>query len=60
MPISKTSVASQLRQGAKRGYGSVHLPFALERKYLHADKEWIWQFVFPAIGMTRVLRMNLV
>ncbi len=41
-----------------RGYGSVHLPFALERKYPHADKEWIWQYVFPAIGMTRDPRSN--
>jgi len=38
----------------------VHLPFALERKYPHADKEWIWQHVFPAIGMTRDPRTNLV
>jgi len=31
-----------------KGYGSVFLPFALERKYPHADKEWIWQYVFPS------------
>jgi integron integrase len=30
------------------GYGSVYLPDALERKYPHAAKEWIWQYVFPA------------
>jgi integrase len=48
------------QQDLDRGYGSVHLPFALERKYPHADKEWIWQFVFPAIGMTRNPRSNLV
>jgi hypothetical protein len=60
VPINKTSVASQLRECAKRGYGSVHWPFALERKYPHADKEWIWQYVFPAIGMTRDPRTNLV
>jgi hypothetical protein len=33
---------------------------ALERKYPHADKEWIWQYVFPAIGMTKDPRTNLV
>lgn len=32
----------------KRGYGSVYLPYALERKYPHAHKEWIWQWVFPS------------
>jgi integrase len=26
-----------------QGYGSVYLPFALERKYSHADRSWIWQ-----------------
>ena len=30
------------------GYGSVYLPFALERKYPNACREWIWQYVFPA------------
>ncbi|WP_416676548.1 integron integrase [Egbenema bharatensis] len=35
-------------QDLERGYGSVYLPFALERKYPHADRSWIWQYVFPA------------
>jgi len=30
------------------GFGSVYLPYALERKYPNAHKEWIWQYVFPA------------
>ncbi len=30
------------------GYGSVYLPYALERKYPNASREWIWQYVFPA------------
>ncbi|MGA1791994.1 MAG: tyrosine-type recombinase/integrase, partial [bacterium] len=25
-----------------------YLPFALERKYPHANREWGWQYVFPA------------
>jgi integron integrase len=32
----------------RAGYGAVYLPFALERKYPSADKEWGWQYVFPA------------
>ncbi len=32
----------------KRGLGSVYLPYALERKYKVADREWGWQYVFPA------------
>ncbi len=35
-------------QDLDRGYGSVYLPFALERKYPHSDRAWIWQYVFPA------------
>jgi integron integrase len=32
----------------ERGYGTVYLPYALARKYRNAEKEWIWQYVFPA------------
>ena len=30
------------------GYGTVYLPYALEKKYPNAEREWIWQYVFPA------------
>ncbi len=30
------------------GYGEVHLPYALERKYPSANREPGWQYVFPA------------
>ncbi len=32
----------------KLGYGSVYLPYALERKLPNASKEWVWQYVFPS------------
>ena len=32
----------------KNGFGEVYLPYALERKYKNAAKEWKWQYVFPA------------
>ena len=32
----------------KNGYGAVYLPYALERKYPNANREWGWQYVFPA------------
>jgi integron integrase len=35
-------------QDLEEGYGSVYLPHALERKYPHADRDWKWQYVFPA------------
>ena len=30
------------------GYGCVYMPFALERKYPNASREWGWQYVFPS------------
>lgn len=30
------------------GFGAVYLPFALERKYPRANREWGWQYVFPS------------
>ena len=30
------------------GFGRVHLPFALARKYPNADRELAWQYLFPA------------
>src|SRR6266496_643054 len=31
-----------------QGYGEVHLPYALARKYPRAGYEWLWQYVFPS------------
>ena len=35
-------------QDLEEDYGQVYLPHALARKYPHADKDWRWQYVFPA------------
>ncbi len=35
------------------GLGRVVLPDALARKYPHADRDWAWQFVFPAARVCR-------
>jgi len=32
----------------KNGFGTVYLPYAIERKYINAKYEWAWQYVFPA------------
>jgi integrase len=34
------------------GYGQVYLPNALERKYPNANRQWIWQYVFPAKSLS--------
>ena len=35
-------------QDLRQGFGNVYLPFALDRKYPNAGREWGWQYVFPA------------
>ncbi|HKJ39883.1 MAG TPA: integron integrase, partial [Anaerolineales bacterium] len=34
----------------RQGFGEVHLPYALARKYPGAAKEWGWQYLFPALS----------
>ena len=36
----------------KEGFGCVYMPFALERKYPVACREWLWQYVFPAANFS--------
>jgi hypothetical protein len=30
------------------GFGHVYLPFALERKYPNANRDWGWQYACPS------------
>lgn len=41
-------VREQHETDLKRGLGRAPLPNALIRKYPNADREWAWQWVFPA------------
>ena len=46
---SQIAAASQLhRKDLAAGLGEVYLPYALERKYPSASKQWGWQYLFPA------------
>jgi len=40
-------------QDLAHGHGAVYLPYALERKYPHANREWGWQFVFPSARLAQ-------
>jgi integron integrase len=42
------------------GFGGVYLPHALARKYPNADREWIWQWVFPPADRSRDPRSGIV
>ncbi len=48
------------QQDLDKGYGSVYLPFALARKYKNADREWVWQFVFPSDRISQDPRSGIV
>ena len=36
-----------------QGYGKVFMPRALERKFKHANQQWIWQYVFPSKSISK-------
>ena len=35
-----------------KGFGRVYLPYALARKYKNANREWGWQYIFPAKSLS--------
>ena len=41
------------------GYGSVYLPNALARKYPNADRQWGWQYAFPAKTLSKDPRSRM-
>ncbi len=45
-------VKTQYQRDVENGRGGASLPYALERKYPTAAKEWAWQFVFPAAKLS--------
>ena len=47
-------------QDVQAGAGHVYLPYALERKYPNANREWVWQYVFPAARPSRDPRTGII
>lgn len=43
-----------------QGYGQVDVPDALREIYPHAERDWIWQYVFPAATRTTDARSGRV
>jgi integrase len=41
-------VRAQHEQDLADGWGTVHLPTALERKFGNAKRQWVWQYVFAS------------
>ena len=42
------------------GHGAVYLPYALERKYPGAARDWSWQYLFPARDVSTDPRSGVV
>jgi len=47
------------RQDLANGFGTVYLPYALEKKYPNAHRDWLWQYVFPAPDLSRDPRTGI-
>jgi integron integrase len=47
-------------QDVQAGAGHVYLPYALERKYPNASREWVWQYIFPAARPSRDPRTGII
>lgn len=46
-------VREEHERALREGYAGVELPYALARKYPNLDREWGWQYVFPAPRASR-------
>jgi len=44
----------------QEGYGEVEMPYALERKYPRAGREWSWQYVFPSRKLSADPRTGVI
>ena len=42
------------------GFGTVYMPYALDRKYPNANKEWRWKYVFPSKNISRDPRSGVL
>ena len=45
-------VKLQHQKDLEKGFGTVYMPYALAKKYPNANKEWGWQYIFPATRLS--------
>lgn len=45
-------VKQLFERDVKNGFGRVYLPNALQKKYPNANRQWGWQYVFPAKSLS--------
>lgn len=56
--ISKAKILYEADQ--KNNVNGVELPYALEKKYPNAGKEWAWQWVFPSGNLSKDPRTGII
>lgn len=45
-------VKIQHEKDLQDGFGTVYMPYALSKKYPNANREWGWQYIFPATRLS--------
>ncbi len=60
LPLHLQQVKRIHQQDFARGYGAVYLPDALAHKSPSAEREWIWQWVFPPARLSVDPRSGVV
>jgi integron integrase len=53
LKVHLQEVKQQHHHDLQQGYGRAPLPTALDRKYPNAEREWVWQFVFPSTTLSK-------
>lgn len=53
LEIQVSMVENIHKKDLENGFGTVYLPYALERKFPHAKKETKWQFLFPMNNVSK-------
>ena len=59
--IEQVKLVDELhKKDLEQGYGSVYMPYALERKYPNAKYETKWQFLFPMRNVAKDPRSDVI
>jgi len=57
--VQLEAVSELHKKDIRDGFGSVYMPFALEKKYKNSKFETKWQYLFPAINISTDPRTNI-
>jgi len=53
LEIQVSMVENMHKKDLENGFGTVYMPYALERKFPHAQRETKWQFLFPMNNVSK-------